>query len=72
MLMQTLWLQPHVQGLKVVISRIKSPCIRVCTIKDGLCQGCYRTLDEISKWRDYNEEEKKDILKLIHKRRDDT
>jgi predicted Fe-S protein YdhL (DUF1289 family) len=31
---------------------IHSPCINVCVIspETGFCQGCYRTVDEISKW----------------------
>jgi len=29
---------------------VPSPCIGVCTIADGRCRGCGRTLDEITQW----------------------
>lgn len=30
---------------------IPSPCINICTLDaDGVCQGCYRTLEEITVW----------------------
>lgn len=28
---------------------VKTPCIRKCQLKDGVCMGCNRTLDEIVK-----------------------
>ena len=28
-----------------------SPCINVCVLDaDGVCQGCFRTIDEIAGW----------------------
>lgn len=35
---------------------IESPCIRVCTVdaRTGWCLGCWRTLDEISHWTQYD------------------
>lgn len=33
------------------IKPIPSPCINICTLDaDGLCQGCYRTVEEITLW----------------------
>jgi len=30
---------------------VMSPCIGVCQMgADGLCEGCFRTLDEIAHW----------------------
>jgi len=30
---------------------VLSPCIGVCTLgNDGLCEGCWRTADEIAAW----------------------
>lgn len=30
---------------------IPSPCIQVCTLDaDGVCEGCYRTVEEITAW----------------------
>lgn len=36
----------------VPVVRIDSPCINICEIDDvtGLCAGCSRTIDEISRW----------------------
>ncbi|WP_136255228.1 DUF1289 domain-containing protein [Onishia niordana] len=31
--------------------RIESPCISICKLKSGLCVGCGRTTDEITRWR---------------------
>jgi len=29
---------------------LDSPCIRICRVEAGICQGCGRTLDEIARW----------------------
>jgi predicted Fe-S protein YdhL (DUF1289 family) len=43
---------------------IQSPCIGVCIMNDlsGLCQGCYRTMDEIQQWWDLDSHQKKEVL----------
>jgi predicted Fe-S protein YdhL (DUF1289 family) len=43
---------------------IASPCTNVCKMnpKTGLCEGCYRTLDEIAAWSGMNAEEKLAVL----------
>ena len=42
---------------------VESPCISVCALDPGrtFCIGCYRTIDEIKRWRDASDEEKKRI-----------
>jgi len=39
---------------------VPSPCISVCRMDaaTGLCEGCYRTLDEIAQWSGASEEDK--------------
>lgn len=39
---------------------VASPCNSVCRIDDrsGLCQGCWRTLDEIARWSAMADEDK--------------
>jgi uncharacterized protein len=39
---------------------VPSPCISVCRMDaaSGLCEGCYRTLDEIARWSSASEDEK--------------
>jgi uncharacterized protein len=41
-----------------------SPCIGICQIEpsSGLCLGCARSLDEIGRWRDASELERKRII----------
>lgn len=39
---------------------VPSPCINVCRMNDatGLCEGCFRTIDEIACWSGLAREEK--------------
>lgn len=48
-----------------------SPCINVCTLNavTGLCDGCFRTIDEISVWSRASEIEKRNILSSVSRRR---
>lgn len=49
---------------------IPSPCISICRLNDasGLCDGCFRTRDEIAAWGNAGDERKKGIWKLIVQR----
>lgn len=49
---------------------VKSPCIGVCALDEsnGLCQGCYRTLDEIKAWWDMGQMEQKNLLVTLEER----
>ena len=44
-----------------------SPCISVCrmTEKTGLCEGCFRTIDEITGWGHRAPQAKRDVWRLI-------
>ena len=44
-----------------------SPCISVCrmTEETGLCEGCFRTLDEITGWGHRAPQAKRDVWRLI-------
>jgi len=42
-----------------------TPCVSLCKINEGKCQGCGRTLEEIAKWRSYSDEERLDIMKRL-------
>ena len=50
---------------------IPSPCVSSCGIDTttGLCQGCYRTADEIAVWGRLNNEVKMQVVKQLHIRR---
>jgi predicted Fe-S protein YdhL (DUF1289 family) len=49
-----------------------SPCINVCTLDaiNGLCHGCFRTIDEISIWSRASIDEKLAILSAVSRRRE--
>ena len=40
---------------------LASPCVNVCTIKEDVCIGCGRTLEEIANWTAMSNEERKSI-----------
>lgn len=50
---------------------ILSPCIEVCRLNEhtGLCEGCWRSLDEISDWRSASEADRREILRRVALRR---
>lgn len=31
-------------------SDLASPCVQICQVEAGICQGCGRTLEEIAGW----------------------
>ncbi len=51
-------------------TEVKSPCISVCAMDDisGLCQGCYRTVEEITAWWDMSVDEQKKLLTVLEER----
>jgi len=49
---------------------VLSPCIKKCSflpLHDGsfICEGCRRTLDEITNWSNYSDEQRKEIMKRL-------
>jgi len=55
---------------------LESPCIGVCTIASdtatagaGLCRGCFRTIDEIARWRAMTKPERAAVLAACARRR---
>ena len=49
---------------------IVSPCISICRMSDssGLCEGCFRTRDEIASWGNAGDAAKLSIWNLIEQR----
>jgi len=43
---------------------IESPCVKICALdsREGLCLGCGRTIDEISRWTAMNDFERRRIM----------
>jgi predicted Fe-S protein YdhL (DUF1289 family) len=48
---------------------LKSPCVSICALnEEDVCVGCWRTGNEISHWGNYNNEERRVVLKLAFER----
>nr|WP_211467240.1 DUF1289 domain-containing protein [Collimonas silvisoli] len=58
-------------GDSTVAGHAESPCINVCVMNagSGLCEGCWRTLDEIAAWSSASDEQKRSIWQHILQRR---
>jgi predicted Fe-S protein YdhL (DUF1289 family) len=50
---------------------VASPCINVCRMNPDteLCEGCYRTLDEIAAWSGMSAEARRAVLARLPARR---
>jgi predicted Fe-S protein YdhL (DUF1289 family) len=50
---------------------VPSPCNSVCRMSaaTGLCEGCFRTLDEIATWSRLTDDEKRIVWRLLDERR---
>ncbi|PKO41887.1 MAG: DUF1289 domain-containing protein [Betaproteobacteria bacterium HGW-Betaproteobacteria-4] len=48
-----------------------SPCINICKMdaRNGLCQGCLRTIDEITAWSRLDDAGQQHILAKVARRR---
>lgn len=44
---------------------VESPCINLCRVRDNVCIGCKRTIQEISKWSKMSDSEKKQVVDRI-------
>ncbi len=48
---------------------VKSPCVSVCALDENdVCIGCHRTGDEILKWTQMTNDERRDVLRLVARR----
>jgi len=49
---------------------MKSPCVKICKVtKDIYCDGCFRTIEEISNWSKYSNKEKESIISSLEERK---
>ena len=50
---------------------VPSPCIQVCAMSQatGLCQGCWRTLDEIAAWGTLSDADKLLVWRALRSRK---
>ena len=49
----------------------QSPCVNVCVMhpSEGICVGCYRTLDEIAGWGMMSPDNRRAVLALLPDRK---
>lgn len=47
--------------------KIESPCIGLCTVEpeDGVCRGCFRTLDEIRQWTSMTDGQREEVMQRL-------
>jgi predicted Fe-S protein YdhL (DUF1289 family) len=52
-------------------STVPSPCISVCKMDagSGLCEGCLRSIDEIARWSQMSDDEKRAVWSQLTERR---
>ena len=43
---------------------VESPCVQICVVHpaERICTGCYRTIDEITRWSKMSAEERREIM----------
>jgi uncharacterized protein len=55
---------------KTMKDEVKSPCIQVCIYdKEGICEGCHRTMEEITGWIFMTSEKKSEVLRKVEIRK---
>ena len=48
---------------------VESPCIGVCVLGvDDICEGCFRSADEITHWSAYDNRQKREVVRLSWER----
>ena len=56
-------------GQQGAMGPIKSPCIGVCALNiQNVCEGCYRTADEISAWVSLTHQQQVEVVALSWQR----
>lgn len=51
---------------------VPSPCINICRMSPdtGWCEGCQRTIDEITRWSRTSDDDRRAILAAVTERRE--
>jgi len=44
---------------------MRTPCIKICKIKEDICIGCGRTLDQIRDWSIFTDEKRDTIMEEL-------
>jgi predicted Fe-S protein YdhL (DUF1289 family) len=46
---------------------VASPCVKICVVhpQERICVGCFRTIDEISRWSRMGQDERQDVVNAL-------
>ena len=44
---------------------MKSPCVKICKLENGICIGCGRTQDEIREWAIMTEIQREETMERL-------
>ena len=52
------------------MKNLPSPCVSICKLNKstGLCEGCFRTKNEIALWASMNNDERLSLLPILRER----
>jgi len=49
-----------------VSDKVRSPCVQICALDErDICIGCQRTGDEILRWTQMSNEERREVLRKV-------
>ncbi|MBW0149039.1 DUF1289 domain-containing protein [Marinobacter arenosus] len=49
-----------------VSDKVRSPCVQVCALDENdMCIGCQRTGDEILRWTQMTNDERREVLRQV-------
>jgi len=52
-----------------VADKVRSPCVSICALDENdLCIGCQRSGDEITRWSQMSNEERREVLRKVAER----
>ena len=52
---------------------VQSPCVSICVLdEDDICQGCFRTAEEITDWFMADDDKRVEIILRAKERREDS
>ncbi|NOE16679.1 DUF1289 domain-containing protein [Ruegeria atlantica] len=52
-------------------NEVESPCVQICVVHptERICTGCYRTIDEITRWSKMDSRERAEIMENLPTRK---
>ena len=52
-------------------NEVESPCVQICVVHptERICTGCYRTIDEITRWSKMDSSERDEIMEDLPARK---